>query len=77
MFDEKFLRRFNAESPNRPYTMEEVIRMFESMPSQRVGALFDFVRWVKKDAANASRAILINNRMRALPPKPREAQSAI
>ena len=67
MFDEKFLQRFNANSPNRTHTMEEVVKMFNDMPNQRAGTLFDLIRWVKTDASNAARFILVNKRMGDLP----------
>ncbi len=67
MLDKDFLQSFNASSPARPYTMEEVIKMFNEMPNQRIGTLFDTIRWVKKDAANVAKFISVNDRMSQLP----------
>ena len=55
MFDKKFRARFNSNNPTRPYSLEEVIRMYDNMPSQRVGVLFDLVRWMKKSPENLAK----------------------
>ncbi len=48
MIDEHDLAKFNSGlSPDRQYTLERLQFLYDHMPNQRIGVLFDLARWVK------------------------------
>lgn len=50
MIDKADLAKFNIGiTPDRQYTLDQLQSLFDHMPNQRQGALFDFIRWVKRE----------------------------
>ncbi len=54
MIDEKFMLVFNSDvrDEQRKLTIEQIQALFDHMPNQRIGDLFDFVKWTKQALRN-------------------------